>query len=293
MSGIFSVYKNESNASSLRLPNKFIACVTSPESSSRIKSNLDQYNQPLQILQNDNLSGVQQADIVILGCKPLKAIEVVKEPGVREALKGKLLISICGGVTALALQTALYGNDKTPTPEQEKCRIVRVMPNTNAVIRRSMTVIQTSEPPLSDDHAQLVAWIFHQVGEVTYLTAEHMDAATAFCGSGPAFIAYLLESLMEGGKAIGLPADKVQFMAANVMAGTVVRTLGKDAKDPADLRREVVVPNGCTHAGIEKMKCLPSDKGVAAMGALEATIVEGVVAARDRASELGQPGIGH
>lgn len=120
-----------------------------------------------------------------------------------------------------------------------------------------------------------------------------MDAATALCGSGPAFIAYLLESLIEGGKAVGLPEDQVQFMAANVMAGTVVRSLGKDAKDPAELRREVVVPGGCTHAGIERMKQLPSEKGVKEMGALEATIVEGVVAARDRASELGQPDIGH
>lgn len=207
-------------------------------------------------------------------------------------MKGKLLISICAGVTVVALQTALYGNDAT-TPENEKCRIVRVMPNTNAVIRRSMTVIETSEPPLSNDHAQLVTWMFNQVGEVTYLSSNHMDAATALSGSGPAFIAYLLESLIEGGKAVGLPADKVQFMAANVMAGTVARALGKDAKDPAELRREVVVPGGCTHAGIERMKVVPSEKGVEAMGALQAAIVEGVVAARDRASELGQPGIGH
>jgi len=211
----------------------------------------------------------------------------------KDALKGKLLISICAGVTVKSLQTALYGDESTPTPENEKCRIVRVMPNTNAVIRRSMTVIETSEPPLTHDHSQLVTWMFNQVGEVTYLSSEHLDAATALCGSGPAFIAYMLESLIKGGKAVGLPADKVQFMAANVMSGTVVRALGKDAKDPAELKREVAIPGGCTHAGIEKMKCLPSVEGVKEMGALEAAIVEGVVAARDRASELGQPGIGH
>lgn len=85
----------------------------------------------------------------------------------------------------------------------------------------------------------------------------------------------------------------MQFMAANVMAGTVVRALGKGAQEPGELRREVVVPGGCTHAGIERMKVQPSEEGSREMGLLKAAIVEGVVAARDRASELGQPGIGH
>src|ERR1700712_1813864 len=77
-----------------RLPSRFIACVRRPESAKRIKASLAQHHTPLQVYINDNVKAVQEADVVLLGCKPQMFKEVLGAAGMKEALAGKLLISI-------------------------------------------------------------------------------------------------------------------------------------------------------------------------------------------------------
>jgi len=147
-------------------PSKFIACVRRPESAKRIKLAVAEYGYPVQILQNENVKGVKAADVVILGCKPYMVAEILAEPGIREALEGKLLISICAGVPVEQIQNVLYpAFESTANP----CRIVRVMPNTAAIVRESMTVIATSTPALPPHFNSIVEWIFKQIGRVVHL----------------------------------------------------------------------------------------------------------------------------
>ena len=258
-------------------PSKFIACVRRPESAKRIKLAVAEYGYPVQILQNENVKGVKAADVVILGCKPYMVAEILAEPGIREALEGKLLISICAGVPVEQIQNVLYpAGDSTAN----HCRVVRVMPNTAAIVRESMTVIATSTPPLLPHFNSIVEWIFKQVGRVVHLPPSMMDVSTALCGSGPAFLALMLESLADGAVAMGLPRAEAQLMAAQTMRGTAGMVL--NGEHPALVREKVSTPGGCTIGGLLVLE-EGRVRGTVARSVREATVV---------ASQLGKGVVG-
>ncbi|EEP81457.1 pyrroline-5-carboxylate reductase [Uncinocarpus reesii 1704] len=229
-----------------QIPSRFIACVRRPESALRIQKTLRQYSYPLTILQNENIRGVQEADVIILGCKPFMLKDVLSVPGMREALKGKLLVSILAGVTAEQIEDTLYKD--TDIPDVDKCRVVRAMPNTAAMVRESMTVIGESNPPLPPHWESLVNWIFSRIGRVVTLPAAKMDASTSVAGSGPAFAALVLEAIADGGVAMGLPRAEAQAMAAQVLRGTA--SMVQHGEHPALIREKVSTPGGCTIGGL-------------------------------------------
>lgn len=249
-------------------PSKFIACVRRPESAKRIRRALGEYSQDLQILENENVKGVHSADWVILGCKPQMVKEILVEVGMRAALENKVLISICAGVPVSQIEEILYGGEETDS--QSRCRIVRVMPNTAAVVRQSMTVIATSQPPLPPEIESLVTWIFCRIGRVVYLPPATMDASTALCGSGPAFIALMLQSLADGAVAMGLPRAEAQFMAAQAMRGTADMVLR--GEHPAMVSEKVSTPGGCTIGGLLVLE-EGRVRGTIARSVREATVV--------------------
>ena len=135
----------------------------------------------------------------------------------REALAGKLLISICAGVTVQDLETAVYGDYQSE--DKERCRFLRVMPNTAARIRESMTVIESPTKRLPDSDLELAKELFGAVGKVVVLEAKMMDTSTALAGSGPAFCLLMLQGLIDGALAMGVPLKEATIMAAQTMKG--------------------------------------------------------------------------
>ncbi|EYE97689.1 pyrroline-5-carboxylate reductase family protein [Aspergillus ruber CBS 135680] len=255
------------------IPTKFIACVR--KSAQRIQDAVSKYPSiPVQIFQNDNISGVTEADAIILGCKPWMLKEILDVPGMRKALKGKLLISILAGCPVDQIEAVLYPDDSIPT--EDRCRVVRAMPNTAAMIRESMTTIETSSPPLPDKWDKLLTWIFTRVGQVSRLPPDNMDACTSLAGSGPGFVALVLEGLADGGVAMGLPRAEAQLMAAQVMRGTSAMVL--DGEHPSLLREQICTPGGCTVGGLMVLE-ENAVRGSIARSIREATVI---------ASQLGQ-----
>jgi len=256
-----------------RLPSKFNACVRTPASAKRIDKELGKYQGNLHVYENDNLKPTQEADVIMIGCKPYMVGDVLKAEGMKEAVAGKVLISICAGVNGEQIHDILYGNE---TPEN-RATIVRAMPNTAAAVRESMTVVATSTPPLPKQTSSLITWMFTRIGRVTYLPPSNMDACTALCGSGPAFAALILESLGAGAIAMGVPRDDAYMMAAQTMRGATGLVL-QGNEHPAVLRDKVTTPGGCTIGGLlvlEEGKV----RGTVARAVREATVV---------ASQLGQ-----
>ncbi|KAL8863962.1 MAG: hypothetical protein Q9198_010199 [Flavoplaca austrocitrina] len=263
-----------------RVPSRFIACVTRDASAKRVKTALSSHLSSVTILKNENLKGVQQADVVLLGCKPKNLKDgILREPGMREALRGKLVISILAGTPIESLEENVYG-PKTLTEKDPfaagRCRFVRVMPNTSSLIRSSMTVIADSTPPLSPTQSTLVTWILSRIGRVVNLPPYMMDAATALCGSGPAFFALMLESMADGAVAMGLPRAEAQTMAAQTMKGTAEMVL--NGQHPALLREQVCTPGGCTAGGLQVLED----------GKVRASVATGVRTASVAASRLGR-----
>ena len=229
---------------------------------------------PLTVYQNENIKGVQEADVIILGCKPWMLKDLLDVPEVRDALKGKLLISILAGVTAEQIEETLYKD--TDIPQSDRCHIVRAMPNTAALIRESMTILNPANPPLPQNLEKLVNWIFSRVGRVTTLPIANMDASTSLAGSGPAFCALVLEALADGAVAMGVPRVNAQTMAAQAMRGAAGLVL--NGEHPAVLRDKVSTPGGCTMGGLMVLE-EGGVRGVVSRSVREATVV---------ASQLGQ-----
>jgi pyrroline-5-carboxylate reductase len=249
--------------------------VTRPQSAKRIKTELSHLTDFLTILQNDNLKGVQQADVVLLACKPYNLTTVLQEEGMLEALAGKLLISILAGVSVGQIEDTIHGIGSSETlpadPASDgRCRIVRVMPNTASLICESMTVIATSNPPLPQELNALVTWMFNRIGRVVSLPPAQMDASTALCGSGPAFFALVLEAMADGAVAMGLPRAEAQLMAAQTMRGTAGLVL--NGEHPALVREKVSTPGGCTIGGLLVLE-EGTVRGTLARGVREATVV--------------------
>ncbi|KAI5778677.1 pyrroline-5-carboxylate reductase dimerization-domain-containing protein [Geopyxis carbonaria] len=249
LSGVLSaieLHKSESSTSAtdevpVRLPSKFTACVRREASGARIIETTSNYKHSVQVFVGDNVSGVKEADIVLLGCKPFMCRDVLTADGMQEALEGKLLISICAGVKISDLKQ--YAGPST--------RVVRVMPNTASKIRESMTIISAAEDVNADDQ-KLVTWIFSQIGKAVVLPEKNMDVSTALCGSGPAFYALMLEAMADGGVLMGLPRAEAQLMAAQTMKGTASLVLS--GLHPTILREQVSTPGGCTISGLTKLE---------------------------------------
>lgn len=220
------------------------------------------------MLQNDNIKGVKEADVIILGCKPQMVKDILEVDGMREALRGKLLISILAGVPVEQIHEILYGDVKMSI--DDRCRIVRVMPNTASLVRESMTVIATTTPPLPPELNSLVTWIFSRIGKVVHLPPSLMDASTALCGSGPAFMALVLEAIADGAVAMGLPRAEAQLMAAQTMRGTAA--LVQNGEHPALVREKVSTPGGCTIGGLLVLE-EGRVRGTVARAVREATVV--------------------
>ncbi|KAI5287602.1 delta 1-pyrroline-5-carboxylate reductase [Ascosphaera aggregata] len=228
------------------IPSRFIACVRSDSSAQRIRDALKKYDVPLEVIQNDNVRAVNEADAVLLSCKPFMLNDVLGVPGMAEALKHKLLMTMLAGVTETRVEGALYAN--VDIPKEDRCNIVRVMPNTAALVRESITIIGQPNPPLSSEWNSFVHWIFSRCGSVVTLPSHTMDAATALGGSGPALAALCMEGLADGGVAMGVPRAQAYQMAAQVMKGTAA--LVQSGEHPAILREKVSTPGGCTIGGL-------------------------------------------
>ena len=197
--------------------------------------------------------------------------DILGEEGMREALKGKLLITILAGVPASQIEDILYGNVvKRGSGSEERCRVVRVLPNTAAAIRESMSVIATSTPPLPAEFNALVTWMFTRIGRVVHLPPSVMDASTALAGSGPAFFALVLEAMADGAVAMGVPRAEAQLMAAQAMRGAAGMVL--NGEHPALVREKVSTPGGCTIGGLLVLE-EGRVRGTVARSVREATVV--------------------
>ncbi|TCD68888.1 delta 1-pyrroline-5-carboxylate reductase [Steccherinum ochraceum] len=254
------------------LPSRFLACVSREESGKRLRElflPLGGLGSSVEVLVGENVRAVREADVVILCCKPQLAQSILTEPGLKEALDGKLLISILAGVT-IAQLTALV----TPAT-----KVIRAMPNTPCRIREGMTVVSTL--PQSDSlelDRSIILKIFSSIGRCRFLDEKHFDACTALSGSGPAFACVVLEAMADGGVMMGLPRAEALELAAQTLQGAARMTL-QAGTHPAQLKDAVTTPGGCTIAGLLALED----------GRVRSTIARAIQIATERASELGQP----
>lgn len=189
----------------------------------------------------DSVAACREADVALLTLKPQSVAKVASQAAIREALAGKPTISVAAGLTLEQLRGWL------PTSP-----LVRAMPNTPCLIREGTTVLSRG-PDVSDETIALATRIFETVGLCVELEERHMDAVTGLCGSGPAFVYVMLESMADGGVMMGLPRETALQVAAQVFQGAA-RMVLQTGLHPAALKDQVTTPAGCTIAGILTME---------------------------------------
>ncbi len=150
------------------------------------------------------------------------------------------------------------------------------MPNTPCLVGKGVSVIcRTAAVPA--DVAERVSDLLAAVGSVHDADESLMNAVTAVSGSGPGFLALIVEAIAAGGERAGLPRPLATALAVETLAGTG-RLLEETGEDPAVIRERVSSPGGTTLAGLGVM----AERGVAE------ALAAAVLAATARASELGR-----
>ncbi len=210
----------------------------------------------------DNASLVETCDTIMLCVKPADAIQALD--AVRESKKPLLVISIVAGAPIATLQSA--AGDGT--------RIVRVMPNTPALVGKGAAAFAIGDN-VTDEDIGIVETILRSVGTVALVKEDLLDAVTGLSGSGPAYVYVIIEALADAGVLMGLSRDLAQTLAAQTVAGSAEMVL-RTGMHPGQLKDMVTSPGGTTIAGLEALET----------GGLRASLYSAVRAATERSKEL-------
>lgn len=189
----------------------------------------------------DDNSAVARASTLIVAVKPHQVGEVLGEIAGR-LTPDHLVVSIAAGVTLAQLQARLPAG----------ARVVRVMPNTPAVVGASATGFALGAGCRAED-AAWVTKLFSAVG-VAFQVREHLlDAVTGLSGSGPAYGYLMIEALSDGGVAAGLPRETATRLAAQTLLGAA-RMVLETGLHPGALKDQVTSPGGTTIEGIHELE---------------------------------------
>lgn len=208
-------------------------------------------------------AAIADSQAVLAAVKPQMIVTALAP--FKELLKDKLLISIAAGVSIAKLQ------------EITGCsRIIRIMPNTPALIRQGASAYASSPAATAEDE-KLAETILASVGIALKMKECDIDAVTALSGSGPAYVFAFIQALADGGVAEGLSRDAALMLALQTVIGAaeMVRQTGEH---PESLKDKVTSPAGTTSRALEELE---------ARG-FTGTVIKAVRAAAERSRELGK-----
>jgi pyrroline-5-carboxylate reductase len=212
-----------------------------------------------------NVEVVRAANVIILAVKPDQVAGVLSE--IRAEFTGShLLISIAAGVTLAKLESGLGAG----------ARVIRVMPNTPALVGASASAFATGKAAQPAD-AELAQKLLAAVGVAFQVKETLLDAVTGLSGSGPAYVYQFIEALSDGGVAAGLPRDVATRLAAQTVLGAA-RMVLETGQHPGALKDMVASPGGTTIEGLHELE----------KGKLRGTVMSAVRAATEKSRRLGQ-----
>lgn len=213
----------------------------------------------------ENPDAAAGVDTVVLVVKPQDMGELLTEiaPAIRP---GTLVVSLAAGVDTASIEAALPAG----TP------VVRVMPNTPAQVDEGMAAISAGSAS-TDEHLERVTEILSATGRVVAVPERYQDAVTAISGSGPAYLFFVVEAMIEGGVHLGLPRDTATELVVQTMLGSA-KLLRETGEHPTVLRERVTSPGGTTAAAIRQLE----DHKV------RAAFLSAIEAARDRSRDLAE-----
>jgi len=212
-----------------------------------------------------NLDAAEKADTVALVVKPQDMADVLEE--IAPALRaGQLLVSLAAGITTAFIESRV----------PEGVAVVRVMPNTPALVDEGMAAIAPGSH-CDESHLAEAESLMASTGKVLRIPEKQMDAVTAISGSGPAYIFFVVESMIEAGVHLGLPRSTATELVVQTLVGSATM-LRETGTHPAVLREQVTSPGGTTASALRELE----------IHRVRAAFLAAMEAARNRSRELAE-----
>ncbi|MBW4444053.1 MAG: pyrroline-5-carboxylate reductase [Plectolyngbya sp. WJT66-NPBG17] len=235
------------------------AIVVSEPNRSRTEFLAQQYH----VQVTDQNQQAAESDVILLAIKPQVFPLIAQEFAGQKV--SALVISILAGTPIAQLEKAFPG-----------APVIRAMPNTPAAVGAGITAISSGQH-VQPHHIEQARQILSTVGEVVEVPESMLDAVTGLSGSGPGYIAIVIEALADGGVAAGLPRAIALKLAIQTVRGTA-QLLQESEIHPGELKDRVTSPGGTTIAGIAELE----------KAGVRSAFIEAVKAAVVRSKELGQ-----
>ncbi|GAA1443008.1 pyrroline-5-carboxylate reductase [Mycobacterium cookii] len=212
-----------------------------------------------------NREAAAKADTVALVVKPQDMADVLAEiaPDLRA---GQLLVSLAAGITTAFIESRVPAG----------VAVVRVMPNTPALVDEGMAAIAPGSH-CDESHLAEAESLMASTGKVLRIPEKQMDAVTAISGSGPAYIFFVVESMIEAGVHLGLPRATATELVVQTLVGSATM-LRETGSHPVVLREQVTSPGGTTASALRELE----------IHKVRAAFLAAMEAARNRSRELAE-----
>ena len=210
-----------------------------------------------------NVEAVKRADTVVLVVKPQDMGTLLEEvaPFVRP---DQLVVSLAAGITTGFVEARL----------PDGVAVVRVMPNTPALVDEGMAALSPGSH-CDEAHLRVAEDLLRSTGQVIRVPEKQLDAVTAISGSGPAYVFYVVEAMIEAGVHMGLPRATASELVVQTLVGSA-KLLRETGEHPTVLRERVTSPGGTTAAALRLLED----------GKVRADFLAAIEAARDRSRAL-------
>ena len=212
-----------------------------------------------------NVEAARKADTLALVVKPQDMGDLLAEIA-GELRPGQLVVSLAAGITTGFIESRV----------PEGVAVVRVMPNTPALVDEGMAAISPGSH-CDEGHLAEAEALMASVGRVLRIPERQQDAVTAISGSGPAYIFFVVESMIEAGVHLGLPRATATDLVVQTLVGSA-KMLRETGSHPVVLREQVTSPAGTTAAALRELE----------IHKVRAAFLAAMEAARDRSRALAE-----
>ena len=240
-----------------RPPSALIAAVRRDDRAAELSSRYG-------VLVTDAASAAKTADTLLLAVKPQDMGRLLEQ--IAPAVSAdQLVVSVAAGITTAFIERRLAG----------EVPVIRVMSNTPVLVDEAMSVISAGAHA-GEEHLCLAEELLRPVGKVLRIPESQQDAATALSGSGPAYVYYLVESMVDAAILLGMARGAALEMVTQTVYGAATM-LRESGEHPVILREAVTSPGGTTISAIRELE----------RHGVRAAFLAAIEAARDRGRELG------
>ncbi|MFN8190272.1 MAG: pyrroline-5-carboxylate reductase [Nocardioidaceae bacterium] len=212
-----------------------------------------------------NKEAARKADTVALVVKPQDMADVLEEIA-PELRPGQLVVSLAAGITTAFIESRV----------PEGVAVVRVMPNTPALVDEGMAAISPGSH-CDESHLEEAEGLMGSTGRVIRIPERQQDAVTAISGSGPAYLFFVVESMIEAGVHLGLPRATATELVVQTVVGSA-KMLRETGTHPVVLREQVTSPGGTTASALRELE----------IHKVRAAFLAAMEAARNRSRELAE-----